>query len=77
MLRALNAATGDVVWEFRTGSAFAQSPISYLHDGKQHIAVISSVRGFTDPAVAADAEPDADSRYRRQGTTLYVFAIPG
>ena len=77
VLRALNDENGAIVWEFRTGSAFAQSPISYLHDGKQYIAVISSVRGFTDPAVAADAEPDADTRYRRQGTTLYVFAIPG
>ena len=76
VFRAMNAATGDTVWEFRTGSAFAQSAVTYLHNGKQHIAIISSVRPG-DRAVAADAPPAADFRYRRQGTTLYVFALPG
>jgi PQQ-dependent dehydrogenase (methanol/ethanol family) len=76
VFRAINQENGDVVWEFRTGSAFNQTPITYLHDGKQYVAIISSVRPG-DTQVAADAEADADIRYRRQGTTLYVWALPG
>lgn len=76
VMRALNAATGDIVWEFRCGCAFAQSPISYLHDGKQHLAAISSVRKGDDKLVAVDADADADIRYRKEGTTLYVWTLP-
>jgi glucose dehydrogenase len=76
VFRAMNAETGEVVWQFRTGSQFNQTPITYLHEGKQYIAIISSNR-MGDAAVGFDAPADAALRYGRQGTTLYVFALPG
>ncbi|MGD9739645.1 MAG: PQQ-binding-like beta-propeller repeat protein [Bauldia sp.] len=75
VMRALNATNGDIVWEFRTGSQFQQSPITYLHDGKQYLAIIAS-NAATNTAVAYDAAPDNANRYRRSGSTLYVFALP-
>ena len=68
--------TGDIVWTFRTGTGFQSSAISYLGpDGRQYVAIIGS-SAPNDPPVAFDAPPDAASRYRRTGTTLYLFALP-
>ena len=75
MMRAFDATNGDIVWEFRTGSRFNQSPITYLHDGKQYVAIIAS-SAAANTAVAYDATPDNANRYRRSGSTLYVFALP-
>ncbi len=73
---ALDATTGETVWTFRTGSSFYQSPITYLGpDGRQYVAIISSQRGG-NAAVAFDAAADNANRYRRSGSTLYVFALP-
>jgi lanthanide-dependent methanol dehydrogenase len=74
--QAINAASGKVEWSFRTGSRFNQSPISYLYGGKQYIAIISS-SSAANTAVAAAAAADDSNRYRRSGTTLYVFRLPG
>ena len=76
MFRALNARTGATVWEFRSGSRCRQSPITYLYQGKQYMAVIAS-SAATNTAVAATAAPDDANRYRRSGSTLYVFKLPG
>ena len=74
---AYNAATGATVWQFRTGSRFNQSPITYLGpDKKQYVAIISS-SAAANTAVAANAAADNANRYRRSGTTLYVFKLPG
>jgi PQQ-dependent dehydrogenase (methanol/ethanol family) len=76
MFQALDAKTGQVLWSFRAGAKFNNSPISYLYGGKQYIAVIASARKG-DTAVAANAAADDANRYRRQGTTMYVFKLPG
>ena len=76
VLRGINARTGEIVWTFRTGSRFNQSPITYLYGGKQYLAVIAS-SASTNTAVAANAAADDANRYRRSGTTLYVFKLPG
>jgi len=74
--KALDAKTGKELWSFRAGAKFNDSPISYLYGGKQYIAVISSAR-MGDTAVAAAAAADDANRYRRQGTTMFVFRLPG
>jgi PQQ-dependent dehydrogenase (methanol/ethanol family) len=77
VMRAFNAKTGEIAWEFRTGSRFNQSPIVYLGpDKKEYVAIIAS-SAATNNAVAATAAADAADRYRRSGTTLYVFKLPG
>jgi alcohol dehydrogenase (cytochrome c) len=36
---ALDAATGKPLWDFQTGSPITANPISFLIDGKQHVAI--------------------------------------
>jgi len=76
IFRAVDARTGEVLWTFRTGGDFRGAPVSYLGpDGKQYIAVITSRAPNNEP-VTPDTAPDAAARYRRAGTTLYVFGLP-
>ncbi len=76
VVRAFDARTGDIVWTFRTGSNFRNSPITYIGpDGRQYVAIIGSQRTGSQP-VTPDTEPDAGARFRRAGSALYVFALP-
>ena len=36
---ALNTLTGKPVWDFQTGGPIIANPVSFLVDGKQHVAV--------------------------------------
>jgi alcohol dehydrogenase (cytochrome c) len=36
---ALDAVTGKPVWDFQTGGSMAANPVSFLIDGKQHVAM--------------------------------------
>jgi alcohol dehydrogenase (cytochrome c) len=38
---ALDAALGKPLWRFQTGARISANPISYLVDGKQHVAIAS------------------------------------
>lgn len=74
--RAFDARTGEQLWSFRTGTGFGVSPVTYRGpDGKQYVAIIGSSRGSDDQVKVGEA-PDATARYRRQGSTLYVFGLP-
>jgi hypothetical protein len=58
------------------GKQFPEFPISYTGpDGRQYVAIIASQLG-ANAQVQAEAAADADSRFRRSGATLYVFALP-
>jgi PQQ-dependent dehydrogenase (methanol/ethanol family) len=70
---AFDGATGEVLWEFKTGTGFAGSPVSFMHDGRQYVAVIGS--DGSSSVNANDAANDA-ARFGRGGATLYVFALP-
>ncbi len=41
ILKAVNAQTGDVLWQFSVGTGMTQSPITYMADGKQYLAVVA------------------------------------
>ena len=73
-VEAYNARTGESLWAFRSGSGFAQSPITYQFHDSQYVAVVAS-----SPAVSAPlgfgAAADAAARFRRAGTSLYVFCM--
>jgi lanthanide-dependent methanol dehydrogenase len=74
--RAFDAATGDMLWQFRTGTDFRNAPMTYIGpDGKQYVAVIAS-SAPTNQALAADAPADDARRFRRASATLYVFGMP-
>ena len=38
---ALDAATGKRLWRFQTGGGIGSNPMSYMSDGKQHVAIAS------------------------------------
>jgi PQQ-dependent dehydrogenase (methanol/ethanol family) len=71
---AYDGATGEELWRFRTGSGYSGSPISYMHEGRQYVAVIGSNRSNLN--VNPGDDPNAQARFQRGGATLYVFALP-
>jgi outer membrane protein assembly factor BamB len=76
VFRAIDARSGTVVWTFRTGTNFRNSPVTYIGpDGRQYVAVIAS-QAPTDGPVRFEDKPDAEGRFRRAGSMLYVFALP-
>jgi alcohol dehydrogenase (cytochrome c) len=66
---AFDARTGELLWQFQTGSGIHGSPISYSVSGKQYIAVPSGwggwLKGFAPALYGAP-----------RGAALYVFALP-
>ena len=54
-LKAVNAKTGDVLWKFKTPSGIIGNPMTYVGpDGKQYVAVLSGIGGWSGIGVAAD-----------------------
>jgi PQQ-dependent dehydrogenase (methanol/ethanol family) len=88
-LKAVDAKTGKVLWQFHAPSGFIGQPVSYVgSDGVQYIAIMSGVGGW--PGVVANAEVDPRVRnsalgfvgatqdlplYTVGGATLLVFSL--
>jgi alcohol dehydrogenase (cytochrome c) len=64
---ALDARSGALLWEFRTGSGIIGSPITYELDGRQYVAVPSG--GIGGDMTFYYKEPKAGN--------LWVFALDG
>jgi lanthanide-dependent methanol dehydrogenase len=88
--KAVNARTGEPLWQFKTGSGIIGQPITYSGpDGKQYVAVLSGVGGWSGAIVAGDldsrdataalgfvnAVPDLPQASTKGGT-LYIFGLP-
>ena len=73
--KALNARTGELLWETRLGTSVQGHPVSFAIDGKQYIAVTSAVGG-TSPRTVPDVIA-TEITYPRWGNALYVFSLPG
>ncbi|HEX2780409.1 MAG TPA: methanol/ethanol family PQQ-dependent dehydrogenase [Gemmatimonadaceae bacterium] len=55
--KAVNARTGDVLWQFKTGSGIIGQPITYRGpDGKQYVAILAGVGGWPGAVVAGDLD---------------------
>jgi len=88
--KAVDAKTGALLWQFKTGSGIVGQPVSYRGpDGKQYVAVLSGVGGWAGAVVAGDldtrdataaggfANAVSDLKQRTtKGGMLYVFALP-
>jgi lanthanide-dependent methanol dehydrogenase len=88
--KALDARTGKELWRFKTGSGIIGQPISYRGpDGKQYIAVLSGVGGWSGAIVAGNLDPRDSSaalgfvnamkdlpQHTTKGGMLYAFALP-
>ena len=88
--KALDARSGQLLWQFRTGSGIIGQPISFRGpDGKQYIAIVDGVGGWAGAIVAGGLDPrDQTSalgfvgamadlpNHTSKGGTIYVFALP-
>jgi PQQ-dependent dehydrogenase (methanol/ethanol family) len=88
-LKAVDARTGALLWKYRTSSGIIGQPIAYRGpDGKEYIAVLSGVGGWSGAIVAGNLDPlDSTAALgfvnvmhdlptvTAKGGTLYVFAI--
>jgi lanthanide-dependent methanol dehydrogenase len=88
--KAVNARTGEPLWQFKTGSGIIGQPITYRGpDGKQYVAVLSGVGGWSGAIVAGELDSrDATAalgfvnamtdlpKATTKGGTLYIFGLP-
>jgi len=88
--KAVNARTGEELWRFKTGSGIIGQPITFRGpDGKQYVAVLSGVGGWSGAIVAGGLDARDSSAalgfvnavrdlpdVTTKGGTLYVFALP-
>jgi PQQ-dependent dehydrogenase (methanol/ethanol family) len=88
--KAVDANTGKELWKFKTGSGIIGQPISYRGpDGKQYVAILSGVGGWSGAVVAGGIDTRDSSAalgftnvmadlpsVTNKGGTLYVFALP-
>jgi lanthanide-dependent methanol dehydrogenase len=88
--KAVHARTGELLWQFQTGSGIVGQPISYRGpDGRQYIAVLSGVGGWAGGVVSGNLDPRDSTaalgfvgamgdlpEYTASGGTLHVFALP-
>jgi alcohol dehydrogenase (cytochrome c) len=89
-LKAVNAKTGEVLWKFHAGSGFIGQPVTYQgSDGRQYIAILSGVGGWSGAIANAEIDPRVRNgalgfaganqdlpAYTKGGSELIVFAIP-
>ncbi len=88
--KAVNARSGELLWQFKTGSGIIGQPVTYRGpDGKQYVAILSGVGGWSGAIVAAGLDPRDPTaalgfanamsdlpEYTTKGGTLYVFSLP-
>ena len=69
--RALDQATGEVLWEINLGSAVTGVPVTYAVDGRQYVAVSTGYAGTTTGLIQLTPELRPST-----GNNLFVFALP-
>jgi len=88
--KAVDATNGTNLWQFKVGSGIIGQPVSYRGpDGKQYIAVLSGVGGWSAAVVAGKLDTRDKSsalgfvgamsdltQYTTKGGMLYVFSLP-
>ena len=86
-LKAVDAKTGKELYKFKTPSGIIGNVTTYVHGGKQYIAVLSGVGGWAGIGLAAGLTDPHDglgavggyaalSNYTALGGQLTVFALP-
>jgi PQQ-dependent dehydrogenase (methanol/ethanol family) len=88
--KAVDAKSGNLLWQYKTGSGIVGQPIAYRGpDGHQYIAIMSGVGGWAGAVVSGDLDtrdataatgfanalPDLKRRTTKGGM-LYVFGLP-
>ena len=87
--RAVDAHTGQVLWQFKTSSGIIGDPITFLGpDGKQYVAIYSGIGGWMGASDFSSISPDDPyatlgangamrdiKAYTQPGDTMYVFSF--
>jgi alcohol dehydrogenase (cytochrome c) len=63
---ALDADTGETLWQFKTGSSVNATAITYTHNGRQYVTVVSGVGGLARRFASATVP---------SGGSLWTFAL--
>jgi glucose dehydrogenase len=88
--KALDARSGQLLWQFKVGSGIIGQPVTYRGpDGRQYVAILSGVGGWAGAIVAAGLDPRDPTAalgmvnamsdlpdHTTKGGTLYVFSLP-
>ena len=88
--KAVDARTGQLRWQFKTGSGIIGQPVAYRGpDGHEYVAILSGVGGWAGAIVSGDLDPrdptaalgmvNAVPDLKQKSTpggTLYVFSLP-
>ena len=86
-LKAVDAATGEELYRFKTPSGIIGNVMTYEHEGKQYVAVYSGIGGWAGIGLAAGLVNPTDglgavggyaglSDYTALGGSLTVFGLP-
>ena len=86
-LKAVDAKTGKLLYQFKTPSGIIGNVNTYMHNGKQYVAVYSGIGGWAGIGMAAGLTEDTAglgavgaykslSKYTQLGGVLTVFALP-
>jgi glucose dehydrogenase len=86
-LKAVDAKTGDELYKFKTPSGIIGNVNTYMHDGKQYVAVLSGLGGWAGIGFAAGLTGDTEglgavgaykslAKYTQLGGTMTVFSLP-
>jgi len=86
-LKAVDSETGRELYRFKTPSGIIGNVMTYMHDGKQYVAVLSGIGGWAGIGLAAGLTEDtaglgavgaykALHNYTQLGGQLTVFQLP-
>ena len=88
--KAVDATDGKILWKFHGPSGFIGQPVTYKgSDGRQYVAILSGVGGWSGALAAAEIDPRVRNgalgfvgatqdlpAYTVGGSSLLVFALP-
>ena len=84
--KAADQATGKTLYQFKAPSGIIGNPMSYMHKGKQYVAVLTGVGGWAAIGLAEGLTKGTEglgavaltttlSDYTNLGGTLMVFSL--
>lgn len=87
MFLAVDLKTGKILYKFKTPSGIVGNPITYMHDGRQYVAILSGVGGWAAIGMTNNLHKGTAglgavglnatlTNYTNLGGTLMVFALP-
>ena len=88
--KAIDARSGQLLWQFKCGSGIIGQPVTFLGpDGKQYVSILSGVGGWSGAIVAGQLDPHDGTaalgfvnamsdlpKVTTKGGMLYTFALP-